>query len=85
MDELQRIIESMPRTHIVAASSMALHAEFTSLIFRFIDDVDLQLDGRVVQIRSASRAGYSDLGVNRRRVEAIRRAFASQSASGKSS
>jgi len=82
MDELRRIIESMPRTRIVAASPTALHAEFTSRILRFVDDVDLHLDGRVVQIRSASRSGYSDFGVNRRRVEAIRSAFASQSASG---
>lgn len=82
MDELRRIIESMPRTRIVAASPTALHAEFSSRIFRFVDDVDLQLDAgaRVVQIRSASRTGYSDLGVNRRRVEAIREKFASQSA-----
>ena len=65
----------MPRTTIVAASNQALHAEFRSRIFRFVDDVDLQLDGRVVQIRSASRSGYSDWGVNRRRVAAIRQAF----------
>jgi uncharacterized protein (DUF1499 family) len=82
MDELRRIIESMPRTRILAASDSALHAEFTSYVFHFIDDVDLQLDGRVVQIRSASRSGYSDLGVNRRRVETIRRAFEPQPASG---
>jgi len=78
MDDLRRIIESMPRTRIVAASNTALHAEFRSRIFRFVDDVDLQLEGRVVQIRSASRTGYSDLGVNRRRVDEIRRAFATQ-------
>jgi uncharacterized protein (DUF1499 family) len=78
-DDLRSIIESMPRTRIVAASPTALHAEFTSRIFRFVDDVDLQLDAaaHVVQIRSASRTGYSDWGVNRRRVEAIRRAFES--------
>jgi len=84
MAELRRIVESMPRSRIVAASPTALRAEFTSRIFRFVDDVDLQLDGRVVQIRSASRSGYSDLGVNRHRVEAIRRAFASQPASDQS-
>ena len=67
---------------MVAANNTALHAEFRSRIFRFVDDVDLQLDGRVVQIRSASRTGYSDLGVNRKRVEAIRQAFASQPAAG---
>lgn len=80
MDDLRRIIESMPRTRIVAANNAELHAEFRSRIFRFVDDVDLRLDGRVVQIRSASRTGYSDLGVNRARVEDVRRAFASQAA-----
>ncbi len=80
MDDLRRIIESMPRTRIVAANNAELHAEFRSRIFRFVDDVDLRLDGRVVQIRSASRTGYSDFGVNRARVEDIRRAFASQAA-----
>ena len=77
MDTLRRIIESMPRTHIVAASTTTLHAEFTSRFLRFVDDLDLQLDAaaHVVQIRSASRTGYSDLGVNRRRVEVIRDDF----------
>jgi uncharacterized protein (DUF1499 family) len=78
IDDLRRIIEGMPRARIVAANSTGLHAEFRSRIFRFIDDVDLQLDGHVVQIRSASRTGYSDFGVNRERVEAIRQAFARQ-------
>jgi uncharacterized protein (DUF1499 family) len=77
MNELRRIIESIPRTRIVAVSDTALHAEFTSYFFGFVDDVDLQLDAasHLVQIRSASRTGYSDLGANRRRVETIRAAF----------
>lgn len=51
-----------------------LHATFTSKIFRFIDDVEVLRDARgVAQIRSASRVGRSDLGVNRKRVETIRR------------
>jgi uncharacterized protein (DUF1499 family) len=82
IDDLRRIIESMPRACVVATSNTALHAEFTSRIFHFVDDVDLQLDGRVVQIRSASRTGYSDLGVNRERVEAIRHTFENQPAAG---
>ncbi len=51
------------------------HAVFTSTIFRFKDDLELLRDDNQVQIRSASRAGKSDLGVNRRRVEAIRAAY----------
>jgi uncharacterized protein (DUF1499 family) len=51
------------------------HAVFTSMIFRFKDDLELLMDQSQIQIRSASRAGYSDLGVNRKRVEEIRNLF----------
>lgn len=51
-------------------------ATFQSKLFRFTDDVEIRLDDDkgVVQIRSGSRSGKSDLGVNRKRVEAIRAA-----------
>jgi len=51
-----------------------LHAEFTSSIFRFVDDLEARLDRASGQIhlRSAARVGHSDLGANRKRVEAIR-------------
>ena len=53
-----------------------IHVEFTSNIFRFIDDVEFYLTEQgVIHFRSASRIGHSDLGVNRRRVEMIRIAF----------
>jgi uncharacterized protein (DUF1499 family) len=78
MRRLRGVIEAMPRTRIVNASDRALRAEFTSRLFRFVDDVDCIADPAVgvIQIRSASRIGYSDLGANRSRVEAIRAAFA---------
>ncbi|MEX2479509.1 MAG: DUF1499 domain-containing protein [Gammaproteobacteria bacterium] len=50
-----------------------LHATFTSRIFRFTDDLELRRDGEYLQVRSASRVGHSDLGANRKRVEALRR------------
>ena len=52
-------------------------ATFTSRIFRFVDDVEVSIDGEqgVIHVRSASRVGYSDLGVNRKRVEKLREAF----------
>lgn len=79
MRRLRAVIEAMPRTRIVDASDTALRAEFTSRLFRFVDDIDCIVDpaASVIQIRSASRVGYSDLGANRKRVEAIRTAFAS--------
>lgn len=49
-----------------------LSAEFTSGIFKFVDDVEVRIDGDITHIRSASRVGYSDRGVNKLRVEAIR-------------
>lgn len=52
-----------------------LHATFRSRFFGFVDDLECRRDGDVVQIRSASRTGWWDLGVNRRRVESIRRAL----------
>lgn len=53
------------------------HVEFRSRIFRFVDDGEFLFDpqARLVHVRSASRAGYSDLGVNRKRIEEIRSRF----------
>lgn len=54
-----------------------LHAVFKTRLLRFRDDFEARLDAEagVIQVRSASRLGYSDLGANRRRVEEIRAAF----------
>ncbi|MCE3240443.1 MAG: hypothetical protein K0Q83_950 [Deltaproteobacteria bacterium] len=59
---------------LFAASADYLHAECTSAVFGFVDDLELHLriaEG-VIAVRSASRLGYSDLGVNRRRIEDLR-------------
>lgn len=74
-DAIRRVIGSLPRTTIIQSTDRYLHAESKSRLFGFIDDLELQLDSEtgVIAVRSASRAGYSDLGVNRRRVEALRR------------
>jgi uncharacterized protein (DUF1499 family) len=74
---LIRVISSMPRARIVTDSGEYVHAEFTSRIFRFVDDVEFYLDdaARLIQFRSASRVGYSDLGVNRKRMEEISQRF----------
>lgn len=77
MDRLARIIEALPRARIIVRDTDYLHAEFTSVLLRFVDDVEVVVDAAAQQIhvRSASRVGYSDLGVNRRRVETIRAKF----------
>jgi len=77
--KLTSVIEAIPRTVIVSSEASYLHVEFTTRIFRYTDDVEFQINAEenTIQIRSASRTGYSDLGANRTRVEAIRAAFES--------
>jgi uncharacterized protein (DUF1499 family) len=74
---LVQVISSMKRSKIIADEGDYLHAEFTSLIFRFVDDVEFSFDdgNKLIHFRSASRLGYSDLGANRKRMEAIRKGF----------
>ncbi len=57
---------------ITAQDGQYLSATFTSKIFKFVDDLEVRMDGETGHIRSASRTGYSDRGVNRARVEALR-------------
>ena len=77
---LLKILASMPRVQIVAVEDDYVHAEFTSRLFRFVDDVEFSFDDSagLIHFRSASRLGYSDLGVNRKRMEEIRKLFAGQ-------
>lgn len=77
LEQLQAIIQTFPRAKIVTAAGDYLHAEFTSRWFRFVDDVEFLVDAEqhVIHFRSASRAGYSDLGVNRARMQRIAQAF----------
>ena len=72
---LKSMVLSLPRTAIVKEDAAYLHVEFTSLLLRFVDDVEFVFDdeSKTVHFRSASRTGYSDLGVNRRRMEDIRK------------
>jgi uncharacterized protein (DUF1499 family) len=66
----------MPRTNIVSEKKSLIHVEFTSEIFRFVDDVEFYFeDPGIIHFRSASRLGHSDLGVNRERMENIRQLF----------
>ena len=77
---LLQILESEKRTNILTAQENYIRAEFTSALFRFVDDVEFyfpeeQAGETVIHIRSASRIGYSDLGANRKRIEWIRSKF----------
>ena len=75
MKRLRSVVEAMPRTEVVETKPEYLRVEFASQLLGFVDDVEFYCDGKVIHVRSASRLGYSDLGVNRKRVEEIRRAF----------
>ena len=74
-DIVKKTVEQLPRTKVVSADNSDIHAECKSMIFRFVDDLTLHLtpSNGIINIRSASRIGYSDLGVNRRRVENLRK------------
>ena len=73
-DRLHALIEKLPRARVVSRDDRYLHVEFTTLLLRFVDDAEFLLDETtsVIHVRSASRIGHSDLGANRKRIEAIR-------------
>jgi len=77
---LLQVLNALPRTKIVVAQDDYIRAEFTSKIFRFIDDVEFYFpstksEKTAIHVRSASRIGYSDLGANHARIEQIRAEF----------
>ena len=74
MKALKTIIESTPNTRIVETKPDYLYAEYASTLMGFVDDVEFYVppNGKIIHVRSASRLGYRDLGVNRKRIEAVR-------------
>ena len=78
--QLQTVIAPLPRIRIISLTDNYLHAEARSRIFRFVDDMEFQLRSQeqLIAVRSASRFGYSDLGVNRKRMERVREQLRSQ-------
>ncbi len=77
---VREAVAELARTRIVTDAEGYLHAECRSALLGFVDDLELYLrpsEGRI-EVRSASRLGHSDLGVNRRRVETLRAALAAR-------
>ena len=68
-----------PGAKTVIAQRDYLYAQYTSRLMRFVDDVEFWYDPlhQVIQVRSASRLGKGDMGVNRQRIESVRAALAS--------
>jgi uncharacterized protein (DUF1499 family) len=74
---LINILQDTKRVSLVKIEAQYIHAEFRSMIFQFVDDVEFYFPSEksIIHVRSASRMGYYDFGVNRRRVERLRSAF----------
>lgn len=74
-ETFKKILLEQDRVAISHESHDSLHAETASLMFRFVDDIDAILDSRasLIHIRSASRVGHHDFGVNRKRIEKLRK------------
>ena len=68
----------MAGAKVVKSESDYLYAQYTTPLMKFVDDVEFWYDpdARVIQVRSASRIGKGDMGVNRKRIEAVRAALA---------
>jgi uncharacterized protein (DUF1499 family) len=78
------IAAAMPGARVVTARADYAHLEFATPLMGFVDDVELAVDpaGGVIHVRSASRVGTSDFGVNRKRIDDLRRAFAAAGKAG---
>lgn len=77
LERLKAQLARQPRVRLAEESDGYLRYEFRSRLCGFVDDVEFLVDATsaCIQVRSASRVGYSDLGANRARIEAIRRAW----------
>jgi uncharacterized protein (DUF1499 family) len=77
MTRLATIIGGQEGARIVSQRPDYLHAEYQSKLMGFVDDLELYADPAAhrIEVRSASRLGYGDFGVNRARVDALRTAF----------
>jgi uncharacterized protein (DUF1499 family) len=74
MDRIARIVKDMEGAKIVAREPGYLYVQFTTRLMKYVDDAEFWFDpvARVIHVRSASRLGSSDLGINRKRIEFIR-------------
>ncbi|MFN0197631.1 MAG: DUF1499 domain-containing protein [Planctomycetaceae bacterium] len=77
LQKMLDVLEDNPAAQVVTREKRYLHVEFRSPTFGFTDDVEFLIDdtARVIQVRSASRIGYSDRGANRRRIENLRELY----------
>jgi uncharacterized protein (DUF1499 family) len=76
-DKLKRVVGAMDDATIIKSEPTYVYAQYRTPLMKFVDDVEFVLDApnHAIQMRSASRIGRSDLGANRKRLEAIRSLF----------
>ncbi len=72
LSQVEAIILQQPRTKTAVKKDDYLRIEFTSKIMRFVDDLELKVEGNNLLVRSESRTGHSDFGVNRKRADTLR-------------
>ena len=75
--KIRNIITSFKRTKLITETENYLHFEFRTATFKFVDDVEFYLDDKekLIHFRSAARLGWSDMGVNRKRMGKIRELY----------
>ncbi|QNI67034.1 hypothetical protein SynBMKMC1_00950 [Synechococcus sp. BMK-MC-1] len=79
LESLTTLIESTPQAEVISRDDGYLHATFSSRIFGFVDDVELNAaDPERLEARSISRLGDSDLGVNGQRLQVLAQALDTQ-------
>ncbi|NQZ67550.1 MAG: DUF1499 domain-containing protein [Lentisphaeria bacterium] len=73
-EKLKTVLVSYPRSSIIKSTENYIYMESTSRLLRYVDDVEFYLDpdAKLIHVRSASRIGRTDFGVNRNRIEDIR-------------
>mgnify|MGYP001218343158 CR=1 FL=1 len=73
-NELIQILENTPRLEIIEKEKNYIHAVATSRIMKFIDDIEIKNleQDNIFYVKSSSRLGIYDLGVNKRRVQTLR-------------
>jgi len=76
-EKIFKIINSLKRSKIITNKDNYIHAEFRTATFRFVDDVEFLFDDseKIIHFRSRARLGISDMRVNRKRMEIIRKKF----------
>ena len=78
---IKSVVEAMAGAKVVKSDADYLYAQFTTPLMKFVDDAEFWYDpvAQVIQVRSASRIGEGDMGVNRKRIEAVRAALSASS------